>query len=234
MAGIGDMSRRSKRLQEKGATQDADEGKTENRRLSAGGVLGLDAPAGTPNLRTALAVSAAAAAAATLDAYNAEGQDDDGENTNDEEKEGGDARAEAIAEIIAPSDNPEMRRASMDLMYQTTASLMASGMKGKGAEAPKSNDKKKKKKKKKRKKGDEKQWYGIAKGLWVGHKYCRFSEMKHLVHGVKPALYEAFPTEALAKDFVANHRDHHEGAKQKSARKARNAEWEARHKAGEE
>ena len=124
------MSRRSKRLQEKEATQDADEGKTEDRRLSAGGVLGLDAPAGTPNLRTAQAVSAAAAAAATLDAYNAEGHDDDGENTNDEEKEEGDARAEAIAEVIAPSDKPKMRRASRDLMYQTTASLMASGMKG--------------------------------------------------------------------------------------------------------
>ena len=85
-------------------------------------------------------------------------------------------RAEAIAEVIAPSEKPTMRRASRDLMYQTTASLMASGMKGKGAEAPKTDDKKKKKKKKKkRKKGDEKQWFGIAKGLWVGHKYCRFS-----------------------------------------------------------
>ena len=42
MTDIGDMSRRNKRLQEKGATQDADEGKTEDRRLSAGGVLGLN------------------------------------------------------------------------------------------------------------------------------------------------------------------------------------------------
>ena len=103
-----------------------------------------------------------------------------------------------------------MRRASVDLMYQTTASLMASGVKGKGVEGPKTDNKKKKKKKKKRKKGDEPQWYGIAKGLWVGHKFCHFSEMKHLVHGVKPALYEAFPTEDLTIDFVENHRDHHE------------------------
>ena len=52
--------------------------------------------------------------------------------------------------------------------------------------------------------------------------------MKHLVYDVKPALYEAFPTEELAKDFVKNHRDHHERSKQKSARKTRNVEWEAR------
>ena len=52
------MFRRIKRLQEKGTTQDVNEGKTEGRRLSAGDVLGLDAPAGTPNLRTAQTVSA--------------------------------------------------------------------------------------------------------------------------------------------------------------------------------
>ena len=63
MTDIGDMSRRKKRLQEKETTQNVDEGKTEDRRLSAGDVLGLglNAPAGTPNLSTALAVSAAAA-----------------------------------------------------------------------------------------------------------------------------------------------------------------------------
>ena len=54
--------------------------------MSAGGVLGLNAPAGTPNLRTAQAVSAAEAAAATLDAYNADRHDDDG-NTIDEIEE---------------------------------------------------------------------------------------------------------------------------------------------------
>ena len=53
--GIGDMSRRSKRLAEKEASRNDDEGKTEDRRLSAGGVMGLTAPAGTPNLRTAQA-----------------------------------------------------------------------------------------------------------------------------------------------------------------------------------
>ena len=72
------MSRRSRRLQERNATQSEDdvEGRTGDRRLSAGGVLGLDAPAATPNLRTAQAMGAAEAAAATLDAYNAEGHDD--------------------------------------------------------------------------------------------------------------------------------------------------------------
>ena len=88
------MSRRSRRLQRR-ATQDAEEGKTEDRRLSAGGVLGLDAPAGTPNLRTAQVMSAAEAAAATLDAYNAEEHVNDG-NTIDEKNEGsaGSAREE--------------------------------------------------------------------------------------------------------------------------------------------
>ena len=57
---------------------------------------------------------------------------------------------------------------------------------------------------------------------------CTYSVIKPLVHGVKPSLHEGFPTEAEAWDFVENHRDHHEGAKQKSVRKARNAEWEAR------
>ena len=67
--GIGDMSRRSKRLAEKEASRDDDEGKTEDRRLSAGGVMGLTAPAGTPNLRTAQAVSAAETTETTLDTY---------------------------------------------------------------------------------------------------------------------------------------------------------------------
>ena len=61
------MARRSRRLQEKVT----DEGKTEDRRLSAGDVLGLHAPAATPNLRTVNAMSAAEVAAATLDTYNA-------------------------------------------------------------------------------------------------------------------------------------------------------------------
>ena len=39
------------------------------------------------------------------------------------------------------------------------------------------------------------------------------------MNGVKPSLYEGFDTEAEAKDFVSYHRDHHEGTKQKSARK---------------
>ena len=79
------MSRRSKRLKEK-QQQDADEGKNEDRRLRAGGVLGMQAPANTPNLRTAEAISAAEAAAATLDAYNAGEHVNDG-NTTDEQKD---------------------------------------------------------------------------------------------------------------------------------------------------
>ena len=182
------MSRRSKRLAEKGTSRDDDEGKTEDRRLSAGGVMGLTAPAGTPNLRTAQVVSAAEDAAATLDVYNVRGHDDD-ENTIDDidEKEAADARSEEIANMFAPSMEPQLRRASVDLMYQTTATLMASGMKKSERAEASSSKKQKTKKKKKRKKSDEKMWYGIAKGLWVGHKYCRFSEMKHLVLGVKPA-----------------------------------------------
>ena len=110
MAGIGDMSRRSRRLLGKAATQDADEGKTDDRRMSAGGVLGLHAPAGTPNLRTAQqAMSAAEAAAATLDSYNASEHVED-ENTNDEidQKEVDAARTDAIAAVITPSDGCEM------------------------------------------------------------------------------------------------------------------------------
>ena len=103
------MSRRSRRLKERTASQDADEGKTEDRRLSAGGVLGLHAPAGTPNLRTAQAVSAAEAAAETLDAYNADRHDDD-ENTIDEidEKDDGGANAEVRARLAAPSMGRDM------------------------------------------------------------------------------------------------------------------------------
>ena len=103
------MSRRSRRIQERGASKDADEGKTENRRLSAGDVLGLHAPAGTPNLRTAQAVSAAEAAAATLYSYNADRRDDD-ENTIDEidEKDDGSASAEAGARLAAPSMGRDM------------------------------------------------------------------------------------------------------------------------------
>ena len=129
------MSRRSKRLQEKTTTRDADEGKTDNRRLSAGGVLGLHAPAMTPNLRTAQAMSAAEAAAATLDSYNAS-EHIEGENTNDEidEKNADEARADAIAAVIAPSEGREMRRRSIALMSQT-AKLMASGKKDGAAEA---------------------------------------------------------------------------------------------------
>ena len=81
------MSRRSRRIQERGASKDADEGKTENRRLSAGDVLGLHAPAGTPNLRTVQAVSVDEAAAATLYVYNEDRRDDDPDddgNTVDE------------------------------------------------------------------------------------------------------------------------------------------------------
>ena len=103
------MSRRSRRLKER-ASQDADEGKTEDRRMSAGDVLGLHAPpAGTPNLRTAQAVSAAEAAAATLDAYNADRHDDD-ENTIDEidEKDDGGANAEVRARLAAPSMGRDM------------------------------------------------------------------------------------------------------------------------------
>lgn len=111
-----------------------------------------------------------------------------------------------------------------------TAMLLASGKKGGNVEATPS---KKKKKMKKKKKGEQPQWYGVAKGLKTGAWYDTYSAIKPLVHGVKPALYEGFPTEVEAWDFVENHRDHHEGAKQKSARKAHNAEWEAREAARE-
>ena len=98
------MSRRSKRLREK-QDADADEGKREDRRLSAGGVLGLQAPTNTPNLRTAEAMSAAEAVAATLDAYNEVGDVDDG-NTTDEQKDDdsvSSARARARKEFSVPS-----------------------------------------------------------------------------------------------------------------------------------
>ena len=106
---IGDMSRRSRRLQERETSQDVDEGKTGDRRLSVGDVLGLCAPAGTPNLRTAQAVSAAEAAAATLDSYNADRRDDD-ENTIDDidEKDDGSVSAEARARLAAPSMGHDM------------------------------------------------------------------------------------------------------------------------------
>ena len=99
------MSRRSKRLKEK-QDADADEGKREDRRLSAGDVLGLQAPTNTPNLRTAEAMSAAEAAAATLDAYNAGEHVDDG-NTTDEAKSGdsvSSARARTRKGHIYPRD----------------------------------------------------------------------------------------------------------------------------------
>ena len=109
MADIGDMSRRSRRLQEKTVTQDANEGKKDDRRMIAGDVLGLHAPAGTPNLRTAQVISAAEAAAATLDSYNASEHVED-ENTNEEidEKEADEARVDVIVAVIAPSEGREM------------------------------------------------------------------------------------------------------------------------------
>ena len=115
-----------------------------DRRLSAGGVLGLDAPAATPNLRTAQAMGVAEAAAATLDAYNAEGHGGD-VNTIDEKV--GDPIAEAMTVLAAPSVRPVMRRASAAL-HADTAGLLDSGVKGEGAEATKPKKKKKKKKKK--------------------------------------------------------------------------------------
>ena len=120
--------------------------------MSAGDVLGLHAPAGTPNLRTAQAVSAAEAAAATLDAYNADRHDDD-ENTIEEidEKDDGGEHAEASARLASPSTGREMRRKSIALMSQT-AKLLASGQKAGNAEATPA---KKKKKKKKKKKGEQ-------------------------------------------------------------------------------
>ena len=59
---------------------DADEGKMGDRRLSVSAVLGLDAPAETPNLRTAQSMCAAEAAATTPDTYNA-GEHVDDDNT---------------------------------------------------------------------------------------------------------------------------------------------------------
>ena len=68
-----------RRLQGRNTTQDVidDEGKVDDLRLSVGGVLGLNVPSTTPNLRTAQSVSAAEAVAATLDSYNVSGHDDD-------------------------------------------------------------------------------------------------------------------------------------------------------------
>ena len=96
-------------------------------------------------LRT-LTVSATETATTTLNAYNTDGHDDD-EDTIDnviDEKEAGDARAEAITEVLTPSMEAQMRRTSVDLMYKKTVNLMASGMKDECAEA---NSTKKQKKK---------------------------------------------------------------------------------------
>ena len=93
-----------------------------DRRLSAGGVLGLDAPAATPNLRTAQAMGVAEAVAATLDAYNAEGHGGD-VNTIDEKVSN--TVAEAMAALAAPSVGPVMRRESSAL-HTATANLMDS------------------------------------------------------------------------------------------------------------
>ena len=100
---IEDMIHRIRRLQERDETQDLsdDEEKREDRRLSAGGVLGLNVPAGTPNLRTAQAMCVSEAAATTLDVYNAGGHVID-ENTVDE-REVSVERVETIAAVTAPS-----------------------------------------------------------------------------------------------------------------------------------
>ena len=72
-ASITDVSRRSRRLQERNATQDRsdDGGEVENHRLSAGGVLWLNVPSATPNLRTTQDMCETEVTAPTLDAYNA-------------------------------------------------------------------------------------------------------------------------------------------------------------------
>ena len=119
--GIGDMSHRSKRLAEKEASRDDDEGKTEDRRLSAGDVMGLTAPAGTPNLRMAQAVSEVDAAAVTLDSYNASGHGDD-ENTIDneiDEKEGRKRRGRKEEK----DDVEEEIQSAAAAAVQTTASV---------------------------------------------------------------------------------------------------------------
>ena len=197
-----------------------DEGKTEDRRLSAGDVLGLHAPATTPNLRTVKAISAAEAAAATLDAYNAEGRVG-GENTIDAKEDDrlSRARERAHTVFVVPSRTPESRRESIALQ-RDLENLMVEEVANEYVGAAEAASAKKKKKKKK-KKANMVQWYGVTKGLDTGWWYTNFAGIKHLVHGVKPSLYEGFPTEREAKDFVLHHRDHHEGAKQKSARKAR-------------
>ena len=201
-----------------------------NRRMSAGGVLGLNAPADSKNLEDAQALDAAAAAAATLDSYN-KSQHDKGDDI--EAKEGGStasARARARAKLSKPSRSKEMRRQSAALQSDLER-LMAGEDSNSEAGAAEVASAAKKKKKKRKRKANAMQWYGVAKGNDTGVWYTNFKGIKHLVHGVKPSLYEGFETEAEAWDFVKNHRDHHEGAKQKSARKAReSARAEARAK----
>ena len=63
------MARRSRRLQARAEGPGSDEGKVEDRRLSAASVLGLEAPATTTDLEDAKAMATAEAAAATLDSY---------------------------------------------------------------------------------------------------------------------------------------------------------------------
>ena len=173
-------------------------------------------------------MSAAEAVAATLDAYNEVGDVDDG-NTTDEAKSGdsvSSARARARKAFAVPSQAKGMRRKS-DALQRDLERLMEDGGSSESAGAAEVVSAKKKKKKKKKKKANMLQWYGVAKGKETGVWYTNYAGIKHLVHGVRPSLYEGFPTEQEAKDFVRDHRDHHEGAKQKSARKARAAEVEA-------
>ena len=135
--------------------------------MSAGGVLGLNAPADSKNLEDAQALDAAAAAAATLDSYN-KAQHDKGDDI--EAKEGGStgsARARARAMLSKPSTSREMRRESIALQKDLER-LMAEEDADDEAGAAAVASAGKKKKKKRRKKANIMQWHGVAKGLKTG------------------------------------------------------------------
>ena len=222
------MRRRSNRLAEKAERLSEDEEKV-NRRMSAGGVLGLSAPADSKNLEDARALDAAAAAAARLDSYKTQHDKDD----DIEEKEAdsvSSARARARANLAKPSKDREMRRESVALR-ENLNDLMEDEDSHSEAGAAAAASASKKKKKKRRKKPNITQWYGVAKGKETGVWFTDFAGIKPLVHGVGTSLYEGFPTKGEAEDFVRDHHDHNEGAKQKSARKARESARKARESA---
>ena len=174
------MQRRSKRLQEKAAGRSEDEEKT-NRRMSAAGVMGLNAPANSKDLEHAQAMSAAEAAAARLDSYRKTRQVDDDEAK--EERNTANARVRALAALAKSSEDKELRRESV-AMQQNLERMFAGEATPSEAGAAAAASASKKKKKKRKKKGNRVRWYGIAKGIEAGVKFSDFDGIKHLVLGV--------------------------------------------------